>query len=93
MAPTSVVESAAVTVSMTTPGLYAEYLTDPLAANAKYKGRRVDVRGKVVSAQFVDGELAHIRMILTDGGGTGTTDSVVLCFAPPKAASACDSQP
>lgn len=82
MAPTSVVESATnpAPVTVTTPGLYAEYLAEPLAASAKYEGKRVDVRGKVVSGQFVDGEVAHIRMILADGGGIGTTDSVVLCF-------------
>lgn len=63
-----------------TPALYAEYAADPLAADAKYAGRRVNVTGSVIAANFADAGIGHIRMVSADGGGSGTIDAVLLCF-------------
>ena len=87
-APTRVVEVAAdpLPPEVSTASLYREYFSDPPATNAKYEGRRIKLHGEVIAAHFNDGGVGHLRMVLADGGGSGTTDSVVICFTE-----SCDS--
>lgn len=86
--PTRVVEVATdlAQTEVSTASIYGEYFSDPSAANVKYEGRRIKLTGSVIAAHFNDGGVGHLRMVLANGGGSGTTDSVVLCFTE-----SCDS--
>lgn len=69
------------TGAISTTDLYAEYQANPLAADKKYTGHSIEVTGRVVKTEFFsDGGIGNIRMMLADGGGSGTTDAIVLCF-------------
>lgn len=61
--------------------LYAEYISNPLVADAKYEGHRVIISGTVINTNFLDEGVAHLRSINLAGDSSNkTTESVQVCF-------------
>ena len=61
--------------------LYAEYLPNPLTADAKYEGRTLIITGNVIKSDFVDIGVGHIRSVLLAGDKSSqTTTSIAVCF-------------